>query len=262
MQNQERNGVESQEAFPTLGGESAHLEESYDILSEGLQEFLADPQRWLETGETNYLEAVRDKVRFAAASVEEDLQSEVLQVEKEAYASVQTAFAKYYEGLFNEEALAEVPDQVRINLIYRLFFGEKREFLLDGFVMRALRDRKRLVAAFKGGAKKDILTSQIRTEYGSSDFVRDPSNLYLVASYNEVFEEFLVSPVDLNEFFLNLELNYDQCMFLDELLSVPDPAGAYERFVSGISDTPVEAALKNEFRERLIKALDQENNEG
>ena len=255
--------IEKQEAFPSLVEPEEHLEESYAILIEGLIEFLNSPGRTLEIGEPDYLKAVREKVLYSIGVVASDEDRHKLQeLMLDANEQVVVHFAKLYDGLVNEDELPEREDNIRANLLYRFFFSERRGNIIQILVDRAIKDRKRLIAAYKGDVKKDFLISQLRTELGGKSFMKDPSNLYLIAAYREIFSEFIGDQnCDFEEATQSLPMGYESFATIQKIFEFANGCEVYQRFVSGVVESEAAPSMEIDFRDALIERLTDEFND-
>ena len=246
--------VETQDYASVLVEPEAHLEESYDLLEEGLSEFLRSPARGFDLEHVDYLEALRTKVAFAQARLPHpEQQSKLAAILDRASGMVRSAIKKMYDGCVDPERVDSLTGG-NLALVYGLLVLDRRGKAVDSLVAQVCSMRQALAEGFKKESKKDFLVARLEEELG--DFV-NPKYAYIVANYRQIFDELISDDEgDLKALLVdNHELTFQQSellsqIFMDNFVGLP-----YEKFFADLRDHPELPHVAADFRDALVEKL-------
>lgn len=230
----------------------AYIEESYDLLEEGLMEFLNNPSRHFDPVSTDYLEAVSYKILVAKSEVEPEDYYKLEDLQNKANTCVLINLLNYYNGCIDPEML-EGLSYGMIYFLYHIFFHEKRKKAVSCVSSYVATKRKDFLSRHKVN-KKDIGYEHLLQEF--SDF-RNKDNLSLVVSYLDIFKQVTGDTNgNLSEVvFNNLDLSFSQLNFLYKLFNDSIGTEPYLRFFKDLSVHQDFSYIASEFRSELIEKL-------
>jgi hypothetical protein len=229
----------------------AYMEESYALLHEGLQEFLANKSLQLETQSTDYLEAILEKINMSIVVAQENDHRESLEeLKKTVWTLIYEQFTKDYEGVIEPSAVS-VDSQSDMRFVYYFFYFNRRRNVLDMMVASAISQRKDLAQRFKKETKKDFMLPRLKEEVPEIS----PTYISLVAFYQEIAAEYISSGADLTEEINGLVLNYDQVSTIHKIFDGMDVCEAFHRYVCDFPEHDDFPHITTEFRDELVEKL-------
>jgi 3-dehydroquinate dehydratase len=244
--------IESATPFPQIVEPEAYMEESYALLHEGLQEFLTNRELQLEPKETDYLEAMLDKINFSIKVAEDESDKERLEsLKTEVWKSIYEQFCKDYDGVADTAAVF-ADNLAEMRFVYYFFYYNRRSNLQELLVSKIIADRKSLAQAYRKETKKDFMLSRLKDELPG---MKDPAHYSLIAFYQEIVESLLGSDANILEEINHLSLNYDQCNLLAKLFENMDASEAYRAYTAGVMEHSDYNHFLIEIRDSLIERL-------
>ena len=230
----------------------AYIEESYDILEEGLIEFLNSPKRHFDPSYTDYYEALLYKINAAKASIEVEDYYKLERIEAEVRQVIAKALIVYFEEFVDSEMLENITSSSAY-FLYNIFFHEKRKKVVNCIASHAVNNRESLLKQFKAN-KKDVGYEHLLQEF--ADF-KNKENISIIMSYSDIFKQIAFDMNgNLNEVvFMNLELSFSQLDFLTRLFFDSLSSEPYVRFFKDLLTHPDLSYIMGEFRSELIDKL-------
>lgn len=232
----------------------AHLEESYEILYDGHNEFLSTSARHLDRPGTDYLEALKSKVDFASINLPEDNDQEILKkIMNDANIEVINTFAKTYKDIVDTEYLESLYPQ-EIWFIYHFFFLNKRQHVIESAVSFVCENRKSLALGIKKSLGKDFLLTQIKEQLTN---FKNTSYLSIIASHQDLFKEFVTNPDGdmFEDIAVNANLTFQQAEVIKKLFGDNTIGKPFSVFMEDVVTHPDYWHIVSEFRDSIIEKL-------
>jgi hypothetical protein len=227
-------------------------EETYHLLYEGLVESLNNPDEIYDSRTTDYLQAVNDKVNFAISMVPDEDKPRMDQARLDAENEVAKAFLRDYEGYADPDALEGAMRSSILRLIYRFFYLNKLNSLMEFLVSETINNRKTLVERFRKDSKKDLIYARIKNELT----FKNPNYIYLIMSYQEIANEALTSNVgSFQSVLMSNPLTFDQTMAFQEIFKDSDDVALFTKFVDNFPEHSSYNHFLISFRDELVEQM-------
>lgn len=234
---------------PSAMEPEAHMEESYALLRESLQEFLENEDLQLYGQTTDYLEGVLEKINMSIMiSGDDEHRSALEALKRTAWRMVTEQFVKDYDGLVDPESID--PDNLsEARFIYHFFYYDRRKNILEMTTSSTVQERKALAQRYKKETKRDFMLNRLKIE------VPEVPQVYLpvIAFYGEIAAEYLSTDRDLLKEATSLQLSYDQFDFVSRVFANGDSEAAFRRYAGALLDHDDYQHFLVDFRDMLIE---------
>ena len=248
--------TDSELSYPSQIEPEAYMEESYALLQEGLKEFLAQPDIQLSPKETDYLEAILEKINFSMLVVKnEEDRGRLMALKDEVWKAIAEQFRKDYADLGDMDTIDE-SNISETRFVYYFFYYNRRANIQEMLVSSILSNRKELAQQYKKETKKDFMLSRLKDELPG---MKNPLYYSIIAYCQEIVENFLTAELDFIEMVQNVQLNFDQVNFLNRIFEDGDQQALYSKFVAGFVEHDDFAHFVMEVRDDIINKITEMN---
>jgi len=234
------------------------MEETYHLVHEGLFEMLNDKNSLYDSQSTDYLDAIVNKINFskqdASAVDAQSLDNLLYIVNNEIIEIFKADYADFNDLLVLKQKLFDIAGLAR--LVYYFFYFNKSKNVMAFLVGNTLSNRKKFQERFKKDNKKDLTYSRLKAEMPD---IKNPANIYIVMSYQEIAQETLTSNVgSFSDMITQVPLTFEQTDTLMEILGNSDDASLFTAFIGNLVDHPnynhFLVAFKDELATQLLNA--------
>lgn len=246
--------IDPQEPQPVLVESESYMEETYDLLFEGLMELLNNKAQAHDHQYTDYLEAVNDKINYSLGIAKPEDVQKLETLRNTVMDTVLGAFKRDYGQFLDTDAVDQLRSPTFTRLVYYFFYLNKTANLREFLVNETISNRKKLAERFKKENKKDFAYTRLKSELQN---IKNPNNIYVIMSYQEIANEAFSSNVyGFQDIINNTVLTFDQVQVMERIFrDFPDATSIYTTYVDGITEHDEYNHFLISFRDDLVRKM-------
>jgi DNA-binding phage protein len=228
----------------------ANVNETYSMLYSSLVDAFDNQLDFFNKQSEDYFEIILEKINYVRniKNLDPEELEQMNQIKRDLYGFLEEKFTTIYNvdlnNIFNIYGKEFIFDT-----IYKVFFQNKREFIVQYLLNYFNTNKKALANQYKGQLRKDASYTQIKTEIELKNTAFYP----ILYCYQEIIFNLINSDnTDITDFTSNISLTTEESILMNTIFQDSIQNQEYIIYMTGLTSWSDYPDFVSEFRERLF----------